>query len=253
MVATMVVIPAVMLPDVSPNSAELTMLLAAIAAAFVMFEYGFSSPSLIEFRFAAPYNRLRFALLAALVVLLVYAFRGPVETTAASLAISDFARASYDFWNFSYSPLQSFLALAETAGSESQVLLGNASGLALSVSAIGVILPGVIVWTFGWPLGRDNFNLWINMPTFDVGSHNAPTTLRRTAFMSIAFGLSFPFLAPQAALAFLGPLEPVSSSNNQFLLWMIAIWCFVPATSLLRAIALFRIAKLIGQERAAEA
>lgn len=229
------------------------MVLAAIAAAFVIFEYGFASASLIEFRFAAPYNRLRFGLLAALVVMLVYAFRGPVETTTGTLVVSDFAKASFAFWNFNYSPLQSFMALAESTGPASRVLLGNASGLALSITALGVILPGVVVWTFGWPLGRDNFNVWINMPTFDIGSHDAAQTLRRIALMSIIFGLSFSFLAPQAALMFLGPLESISSSNSQFLLWMIAIWCFVPATSLLRAIALLKIAKLVSQNHPVEA
>lgn len=229
------------------------MLLAAIAAAFVIFEYGFPSPTLIEFRFAAPYNRLRFGLLAALVVLLVYAFREPVETTAGTLAVSDFAKASFDFWNFNYSPLQSFLSLAETAGPESRILLGNASGLALSVTAIGVVLAGITVWVYGWPMRREHFNLWINMPTFDAGSHDAPTTLRRNAVMNVIIALSLPYLAPLAALSFLGPLEPISSSNSQFLLWLIAIWCFVPATSLLRAIALFKVASLITKEKAAQA
>ncbi len=249
LVAVTVAIPAVMLPDVSPNSAELSILLAAIAAAFVIFEYGFASPSLIEFRFAAPYNRLRFGILAVLVVLLVFAFRGPVDTTAGVLAVSTFAQASFEFWNFSYSPLQAFMALSATTGPQNQILLGNASALALSVTTLGVLLPGAVVWTFGWPLGRDNFNIWINMPTFDVGGSNAAANLRRTAIMSAAFGFAFPFLAPYVALSFLGPLGAISANNSQFLVWTIAIWCFVPAASMLRAIALFKIASLIGNDQ----
>jgi hypothetical protein len=60
-------------------------------------------------------------------------------------------------------------------------------------------------------------------------------------------GLSLPFLIPQAALTFMGPLEPISSTNSLLLLWMIAIWCFVPAASILRSIALYKVATLINE------
>ncbi len=251
LVAITVAVPAVMLPDVSPLTAELSILLASIAAAFVIIEYGFTSPSLIEFRFAAPYNRCRFAILVALLLLLVLAFRGSGQATATTLMVSSVGHASFAFWDFAYSPLHSFLSLSQTAGPESQKLLAHAAGLALSVAAIGVIFLSAVVWKFAWPLGRENFNLWVNMPTFDVSSgRDALPDLRRTAFMSMIFGLSFPYLAPQAALAFLGPLQPVSTSNSQFLVWLIAIWCFVPAAAVLRGVALMKIVSLIARDSA---
>ncbi len=248
LVAATVVVPAVMLPDVSPISAELSILLATIAAAFVIIEYGFTSPSLIEFRFAAPYNRCRFAILVALLLFLVFAFRGAVESTGITIFVTSVGATSFEFWNFAFSPLNSFLALAHTAGEESLVLLATAASVALSVSAFGVVFLSAVIWRFAWPLGREDFNLWINMPTIDVavGRDSLPD-LRRSALMSLLFGLAFPYLAPQAALAFLGPLEPVSANNSQFLVWLIAIWCFVPAAALLRGMALLRIARLIAE------
>ena len=252
LVAMTVAIPAVMLPDVSPNSAELSVLLAVIAAAFVVFEYGFSTPSLIEFRFAAPYNRLRFAVLAVLIVTLVLAFRSTVEHTTGTAIVVSFANASYDFWDFSISPLRSFMALAADSGPQSREVLAQASALGLTIGAIGAVLPGFLVWIFGWPLGRDHFNIWMNMPTFSVGN-DAAGKLRKAASVSVVFALSFPYLAPQASLAFLGPLGPISASNSQFLVWIIAIWAFVPAALLLRAVALWKIASMIGVETPSEA
>ncbi len=247
LVAMTVAIPAVMLPNVSPNSAELSVLLAVIAAAFVVFEYGFSSPSLIEFRFAAPYNRLRFAILAVLVVTLVLAFRSAVENTTGTAMVVSWADASYAFWDFTFSPLRSFMALAVESGPQSRELLGQASALGLTIGLIGAVVPGMAVWHFGWPLGRENFNIWMNMPTFCVGGDTVGN-LRKAAFVCVIFALSFPFLAPQASLAFLGPLGPISASNSQFLVWIIAIWAFVPAALLLRAVALMKIASMIGAD-----
>jgi hypothetical protein len=77
--------------------------------------------------------------------------------------------------------------------------------------------------------------------------------LRKAASVSVVFALAFPYLAPQASLAFLGPLGPISASNSQFLVWIIAIWAFVPAALLLRAVALLKIASMIGVEMPREA
>ncbi|MCP5088022.1 MAG: hypothetical protein GY952_14615 [Rhodobacteraceae bacterium] len=249
LVAATVAVPAVMLPDVSPISAELSILLAAIAAAFVIMEYGFISPSLVEFRFAAPYNRCRFAILVALLVILVFAFRSGVESTVITVFVSSIGTSSFEFWDFPFSPLHSFLTLAHTAGPESQSILGLAAASALTVAALGVTFLSAVIWKFAWPLGRENFNLWVNMPTIDLAQEqDSIPNLRRSALISLLFGFTFPYIAPQAALTFLGHLEPVSSNNSQFLVWLIAVWCFVPAASVLRGLAVLRIANLIGQD-----
>ena len=239
-----------MLPDISPNSADLAILSAAIAAAFVIFEYGFKSPSLIEFRFAAPYNRFRIAILAALLLTIGFAFRADLVPSDSTTVIGGVAVATFDFWTFAGSPLHFFMELTTASTVESQHILGKASALALSVTVLGVFGFGASMWLFNWPLGREKFNLWTNMPTFDVSKEDeTEASLRQCALMSTIIGLTLPYLAPQAALTFIGPLQPISASNSQFLVWMIAIWCFVPAVSLLRAVALYKVASLIAQDR----
>lgn len=248
LVAAMIVLPVLLLPDLSPNSADLAILAAAIAAAFVIFEYGFKTPSLIEFRFAAPYNRFRFAILAILLTTVAFAFREPVEATAATFAVSSFAVASASFWDFFFSPLSFFLGLAENIDANSKRLVTNAAALALSITTLTLVLFGLLIWLFDWPLGANNFNLWVNMPNFDVTSGTeTKQTLRQSALVSMITGLTLPYLIPQAALAFMGPLQPISSGNSLLLLWIIAIWCFVPAVSVLRAIALYKVANLVEQ------
>ncbi len=248
LVAAMIVLPAIVLPEISPDTADLAIVSAAIAAAFVIFEYGFTTPSLIEFRFAAPYNRIRFALLALLLTGIAFAFRGTVEETATTIAVSSFAVTSASIWDFSGSPLVFFNALTQELDSEGRVLLSNAAALSLSLTILALFVFSAVIWLFHWPLKAKNFNLWMNMPNFDsnIGTETQQS-LRQSALISMIIGLSLPFLIPQAALAFMGPLAPINAANSLLLLWMIAIWCFVPAASFLRAVALYKVASLINE------
>lgn len=248
LVAAMIVLPAIVLPEISPNAADIAIVSAAIAAAFVIFEYGFTTPSLIEFRFASPYNRIRFALLAILITSIAFAFRGTVEETATTIAVSSFAVTSAEAWSFAGSPLAFFNVLTQQLDAEGRVLLSNAAALSLSVTVLALIVFGAIIWLFHWPLKAKNFNLWVNMPNFDGGiGVETQQTLRQSALISMIIGFSLPFLIPQAAYAFMGPLQPITAANSLLLLWMIAIWCFVPAASVLRSVALYKVANLVGK------
>lgn len=248
LVAAIIVLPAIVLPEITPNTADLAIIAAAIAAAFVIFEYGFKTPSFIEFRFAAPYNRIRFALLTLLLTGIAFAFRGTVEQTATTLAISSFAVTSASIWDFSGSPLMFFNVLTTHLEAESRTLLTNAAALSLSLTFIALIVFSIIIWVFHWPLKARNFNLWINMPTFDAALNvQAQQTLRQSALVNVVIGFTLPFLIPMAAVTFMGPLAPISAANSLLLLWMIAIWCFVPAASILRAVALYKVANLVDE------
>ncbi|MEM6617792.1 MAG: hypothetical protein AAF761_00240 [Pseudomonadota bacterium] len=253
MVATVVVVPALMLPDVSTSAEELAIIAAALAAAFVIFEYGFQTPSLIEFRFAAPYNRFRFAMFAAVLVALTLAFRPTIHDTGASILLTQMAQSSLAAWDFAGSPVRAFMTLTGAMDDTARTLVATAAALAITVTVATMLVFAAIMTFFSWPLSRDTFNLWINIPTFDANlGEDAQAALRQSAFMSVLIGLTLPYLAPQAALAFMGPLEPVSPGNSLILVWMIAIWCFVPAATLLRAVALYRVAHLLALENVSE-
>ena len=254
LVAAAVAIPALTLPEVSNHSAELAILLASIAAAFVIIEYGFTSPSLIEFRFAAPYNRLRFAMFAALVMSLTVIFRQTIHETGSSIVLSNAGRIAFETWDFTGSPVRSILLLAEAMGEPGRTLVGTAAAVAMTITVLTLGVFAFLVAVFSWPLNHDKFNLWINMPTIDANAGNAmQMSIRQSAFISLIIGLTLPYLAPQAAMAFMGPLEPVSTGNSLFFIWMIAIWCFVPAVSVFRSIALYKVAHLMAQDEMTQA
>ncbi len=77
LVVLMIVTPSAMLPTTGSDGAQIVAFVAIFAAIFTIVEYSASSPSLIEFRSAPPFNRLRFGALFATVVTLSVVFRDP--------------------------------------------------------------------------------------------------------------------------------------------------------------------------------
>ena len=59
LMALLVAMPSLMLPDVSADTAQIVVLVAIIAFLMVFVEYYSEYPSIVEFRFAPPFNRLK--------------------------------------------------------------------------------------------------------------------------------------------------------------------------------------------------
>ncbi|MEO1689152.1 MAG: hypothetical protein AAFU61_14750, partial [Pseudomonadota bacterium] len=57
-------VPILALQGPAGSAAEAGLVAAAAGALFVLFEYGARTPTLIDFRFAAPVNRMRFGMAA---------------------------------------------------------------------------------------------------------------------------------------------------------------------------------------------
>lgn len=70
LVSSMVVLPALMLGPNGSDGAQISVLVAILAAVFVLAEYSSSYPSFVEFRHAPPFNRMRFVMLLLMVVCL---------------------------------------------------------------------------------------------------------------------------------------------------------------------------------------
>ena len=107
---TMVIsIPALLLPNISVAAQEITLIAAGLAAAFTLFEYASTHPGLIDFRFAPPYNRVRFVSFLVQILSLVFLCRAtggqlaphPVECLDAGWFTEDDLPspvANYDRW-----------------------------------------------------------------------------------------------------------------------------------------------------------
>jgi len=78
LVIIIIAAPAFMLPAVSQAAQEISLIVGVIIGAFTMFEYSSSHPGLIDFRFAPPYNRIRFITFCVLVLTLIFLCRATV-------------------------------------------------------------------------------------------------------------------------------------------------------------------------------
>ena len=76
MVILMIALPSLVLTSTTADTALIVVLVCIAAAVFTFFEYNSASPSLIEFRDAPPFNRVRFFGLCATVFALTIIAKG---------------------------------------------------------------------------------------------------------------------------------------------------------------------------------
>ena len=81
LMALLIAMPSLMLPDVNADTAQIVVLVAIIGFLMVFVEYFSEFPSIIEFRFAPPFNRLRFVALFATVTVLSLICAGKTDPT----------------------------------------------------------------------------------------------------------------------------------------------------------------------------
>ena len=100
LVVMLVIMPALFLPGDSHDNLQIVVLFAILAAIFTIVEYSTVSPSIIEFRDAPPFNRIRFFALFSTVLLLTLVARGAFVPTPASghlTAVGDMVGHAMDF------------------------------------------------------------------------------------------------------------------------------------------------------------
>jgi hypothetical protein len=67
--------------------------------------------------------------------------------------------------------------------------------------------------------------------------------------VNIALGFLLPFLIPAVVKAAADLLDPITLENQQTLIWTITAWAFLPASMIMRGIAMHRVASLIEDKR----
>ncbi len=242
-VAILVMLPAFLLSETSQSALEFTRILATIGAVFVIYEYGFPTPSVIEFRFAAPYNRIRYLLMLALTLAPAYLISTVLDGNVltgifASIAINGFA-----VLDFTYSPVA---IVADTlAGSDWALreVVGQAITLNIVISLSCVLAFCGAIFSNLWRFGDGNFNMWLNMPTYK--SYDMTSLHKRlvnSAFASMLVAFLIPLFGPiiaDIAIVWIsndGVLAPISIT------WVIAFWTYLPAIYVMRAVALAKVA-----------
>jgi hypothetical protein len=251
LVGLTVLLPALLVPATAPEVSQILLVLALFVGAVVFMEYASAYPALVEFRFAAPFNRTRFALLMLSVLMLSLLMRaqdlvGPLPELVAGLA----ARCG-QLMDFPLSPVRLLqAALPATVAPEVGVLVrdGAAMTMVLALTTIAGFVTAIRMNV--WPMGQGPFNVWINLPTFDpTAGNDVVLRLQRHARVNIALGILMPFLVPGVVVVSALMAQPVTFASPVSFVWGIALWAFVPAALVMRGVAMARVARMIRANR----
>lgn len=249
--AMLVATPALLVPFTHPATAQVVLVLALLSAVFTAMEYNSRYPGMLEFRFAPPYNRLRFLALASILVALSVMMRGQVAPSGISERLNGVAAQLAGVVDFRYSPVRLMVVLLPgEGGGELARVLSRACALAYALSLAMVLVFAVFVRFLGWPSRSGPFNVWINLPLFDpTCGGDVLYRLRRDAVLNLALGLLLPFAIPAIFRVAAAVIGPVSLADPQTLIWTVSAWAFLPASLLMRGIAMQRIAAMIEDKR----
>ncbi|MEM6889708.1 MAG: hypothetical protein AAF636_16420 [Pseudomonadota bacterium] len=253
MVALLIATPALMLPDVARAQSQIVVLVALVAALLTTVEYHSNAPSIVEFRDAGPFNRMRFAALFVTVFFLSAVLKGKTDPTVLNQALTAIGTILGHAIDFPYSPVRLVvLMLPQDVSVEMVRDVRTAAGISYAVSLFAMVVFVAMVRIGGWPIQKGAFNVWVNLPLFD------PTTggdvlrrLYRDARWNIAIGFLLPFVIPALVKSISHLINPVTLENPQTMIWTITAWAFLPASMIMRGIALQRVAELIEMKRRA--
>lgn len=243
--------PAFLLPEVSTAAQEISIIIGGIGGLFTLFEYASSHPGLIDFRFAPPYNRFRFLTLAVMIGALAFLARasaGADPWSATFLLRIDGLVALVDV---PLSPVRLAVAmLGDGLSADVRQVLTRAAALAFGVATIAFLFFVLLIWVFRWPVGRENFNLWINLPTFEPSSgRDVERRLRRDGVVNILLGIALLYLVPVLASRAGGWFDPGVLANDQPLIWGACLWAFFPVSLIMRGMALLKLGWLVQRAR----
>jgi hypothetical protein len=251
LVAILVATPSMLLLDVSADTKQMVALVALFLGLLTFIEYNSAYPSLVEFRDAPPFNRIRFLMLFATVFFLSVIERGhflPSNMTQLADAVGTLIGVSMDF---PYSPVRlATLMMADGASPEQLASVRTAAGMAYLISLVSLAVFVVALKSGNWPSRGRAFNVWTNLPTFDpTAGGDVVQRLQRDARVNIALGFLLPFLSPAVVMVASNGFEPLAMTSSQTLIWTMTAWAFLPASLFMRGIAMGRVADMIQERR----
>ena len=251
LVVIMVVTPSVLLASGSADGSQVVALLAIFGALFTFVEYFAASPSLVEFRSAPPFNRLRFGALFATVFFLSMIFRSGADASVFTQLLQVTGERIGASIDFPYSPVRLVLLMMPDETTQSELLrVRTAAGLSYLVSLLSLVIFVLMLRLRGWPQNTGAFNVWINLPTFDpTAGGDVVDRLNRDSQVNLILGFLLPFMVPAVVKLLDSFINPVTLSDPQTLIWAVTAWAFLPASLLMRGVALNRVAQMIYVQR----
>lgn len=251
LIALAIATPSLLLPDVSADAAQIVVLVAMVASLYTFIEYFSQFPTIIEFRFAPPVNRLRYFTAFGMILLLTVYQSGPALDSPISDLLQRVGQMLVNAVDFPYSPVRLvILALPSDAGPAFIETVRAAAGIAYLTSLCGLVGFGILVRVYGWPAQYGAFNVWINLPLFDpTGGGDVLARLKRDSVVNILLGFLLPFLAPVVVRFLLPMVDLHALALPQTLIWTMVAWAFLPANLIMRGVALARVAAMVEAKR----
>lgn len=251
LVVLLIATPSILLPGTTADTAQIVALLGIAAAFFTFIEYNSSYPSLVEFRQAPPFNRLRFLGLFATVFALTLIAKGAHEPTTLTRLFEAMGTRLAEVMDFPYSPVRLMvLMLPPEATADLAANVRTAAGLSYLVSLLSLGVFVLILRVSRWPARHGSFNVWINLPTFDpTAGGDVVERLERDATINLILGFLLPFIIPAVVKLASDLFNPISLQDPQTLIWTMATWAFLPASLIMRGIAMNRVARMINLQR----
>jgi hypothetical protein len=247
----MLVLPAIVLPGTSADTQQMVILAALVCGTVTFAEYNAACPSLIEFRDAAPINRLRYMMLLTTLLGLCLLHPDTILPQDYKDILVPFTRHIGAATDFPFSPVRLVSKLGRGENGYGEEMLRDFAGLAYLIILCWLTLFALLLRLRGWPNAKRPLNLWVNLPLFEPTA-GIDVVQRLSAYgrVNIFLGFSLPFAVPVGLQLFMGDQMGASQSQVHSLIWMIALWAFIPGSMILRGLALMRIAELIVQSRA---
>ncbi|MGX9355857.1 hypothetical protein ACS3SW_12090 [Roseobacteraceae bacterium S113] len=252
LVAILVALPSLATPDMSLGGAQIALFSCLLAALFTFVEYFSRYPSIVEFRDAAPFNRMRFFMAFMIVALLTVLYFGSDTSNRVAGIVHASASVIGNALDFPLSPVRlALISMPNDASLELLFMLRDGAALAYAISLVGVGAFYILVRVYDWPARNGAFNVWVNLPLFDptTGGDVVPR-LRRDGYVNLIGGALLPFVLPALAAVGSSVLDVASFFDGQSFVWSIVAWSFIPASMMMRGIAMCRIAELIEAKRA---
>lgn len=250
-VALAVATPSLLLSGHSAHAPEIVTLLALLAALLTFAEYNSNYPSFVEFRDAPPLNRMRFLSVLAMVVSLTLICKHKYEPTNLTALFSGFGALIGDWADFPYSPVRLVvLMLPADAAVQTVDAVRVAAGVSYVIALCTIAAFLFAVRVLGWPTANGAFNVWINLPLFDpTTGGDVVSRLQRDGQINVVLGVLLPFAIPALVKIAAQLAHPVTLSDPQTLIWAMSAWAFLPASMVMRGVAMLRIAELIEKKR----
>lgn len=251
LVGLLVATPSLLLPGVSTDTTQIVTFLIILAAGLTFVEYNSNFPSIVEFRDAPPFNRIRFAALFITVFALTAIAKGTYEPTTMTQMLTSIGTILGNAIDFPYSPVRLVvLMLPVDASPELVASVRIAAGISYLVSVTALAIFVLMVRVLGWPTRNGAFNVWTNLPLFDpTAGGDVLFRLQRDSRINITLGFLLPFFIPAVVKMASDMIDPISLANPSTLIWTMTAWAFLPASMIMRGIAMGRVADMIEQKR----